>query len=327
MLKMKQFSTPESKALYQKKMMQKAGSFLVSLYRYVLLISISYVIIYPMVFMITTALKTPDAFLDPSIVWIPKVFSLEGFTQAFEALDFSNSFISTLVYEIVAAVIEIFSCTLVAYGMARFDFKLKGILNVFLMLLIFIPSQMIIIPMTINFSDFDILGIVGLIENIIGEPIKINLLNSVWPFYLPSLFGVGLRAGIIIFMYIQFFKGLPKELEEAAWIDGAGPFRTFLSIAIPSSGVILFTVSVFSVIWHWNDYYLAVMYTSSNYPMAVKLNTIEESIGVLFRKFATTDKAMIVMAACLIFILPVLIMYMIVQKKFVQSIDKVGITG
>lgn len=313
--------------LYRRqKQLHKAGGFLAGLYRYVLLISMSYVILYPFLFMLSTSFKTNAAFLDPSIVWIPRVFTTENYKNAITALSLPKSLYNSLLYEIVSAGIEIVSCSVAAYGMARFDFKLKPVLNVFLILLIFIPSQMIIIPMMMNFANFDVLGILGVIGNIVGKNLKINTLNTVLPFYLPSLFAVGLRSGIIIFIYIQFFKGLPKELEEAAWIDGAGPIKTYLRIALPSSTVVILTVSVFAVIWHWNDYYLAVMYTSGDFPFAVMLNMIRDTLTTM-GIYSVTLTAATSMAASVIFVLPMLVMYMILQKKFIKSIDRVGITG
>jgi multiple sugar transport system permease protein len=120
---------------------------------------------------------------------------------------------------------------------------------------------------------------------------------------------------------MQFFKGLPRELEEAASVDGAGPIKTFIKIIIPSSGVIIFTVLIFSIIWHWNDYYLSIMYFNRDYPLAVTLE-----------QYLRTNKTSIYavlsqMAACLIFVAPMLLFYMVVQRKFIQSIDRVGIVG
>ena len=185
---------------------------------------------------------------------------------------------------------------------------------------------MIIIPMMTNYSQLDILGIFGLLNKLTGIDIRPNILGTAWTFYLPSVFGVGLRSGVLIYIYVQFFKGLPKELEEAAWIDGAGLFRTFFSIAVPSSSVVYTTVTLFALIWHWNDYYLAVMYLSDKFPLAVKIYDIDNLITALNiwggAKAISTKSA-----ACFMFIAPMLILYLILQRKFVQSIDRVGITG
>ncbi len=180
--------------------------------------------------------------------------------------------------------------------------------------------------MSLNFAHFDVFGILGLIGNIIGKDIRPNLLDTGFTFWLPSLFGVGLRSGLFVFIYRQFFKGLPKELEEAAYIDGASALTTYIRVILPSSGVAMLTVSIFSIVWHWNDYYLSVLYFSSNYPLSVMLDQINNNIfnttGILA---GGADGA--AMAGVFLFILPPLIMYMILQRKFIASIDRVGIVG
>ncbi|MBO4468397.1 MAG: carbohydrate ABC transporter permease, partial [Clostridia bacterium] len=211
-------------------------------------------------------------------------------------------------------------------GLSRFDFKFKKIEMILLILTIVIPSQMIIIPTMMNYSSLDFFGIIGAINKATGANIRINILDTPFTFYIPSLFGVGLRSGIMIFIYMQFFKGLPKELEEAASIDGAGPIRTFTSIAIPSSGVVFLTVTIFSVVWHWNDYYLSVMYMNENKPLAVAIAGFPDMFNTLGISSTGRGNA-ILMAAALMFVLPVLILYLILQRKFVKSIDRVGITG
>ena len=129
-------------------------------------------------------------------------------------------------------------------------------------------------------------------------------------------------------IYIQFFKSLPRELEEAAWVDGAGPIKTFISIALPSSGVVFTTVIIFAIIWHWNDSYLSSMYLVENFPLAVNLERIHSTLTSFGYYGPSQPMTMsIQMAACVMFIAPVLIMYIIMQRRFIESIDRVGITG
>lgn len=314
------------KTIKETKISSKIGKALYYVFRLALLVSIGYIIIYPMLFIITSSVKPVSAYYDTSVIWIPKTVTSDFFKLSYEVLDYSNSLKSTLLYEMVSAGIEILSCSLVAYGLARFEFKGKRILNFILLLTILVPSQMTIIPMMMQFSKFDVLGIFGALAKITGIDIRPNLLGTVGTFYLPSLFAVGLRSGIIIYIYIQFFKGLPKELEEAAWIDGAGLARTFLSIALPSSGVVFVTNTIFALIWHWNDYYLAVMYLSEKFPLAVRIFDFSNLLtlkGIWGGYEASSAKS----AACLLFIAPMLVFYLIMQRKFVKSIDRVGITG
>ena len=227
----------------------------------------------------------------------------------------------------MSALIQVLTCSFTAYGFARFKFKGK---NFFMMLLIFsiiVPVQMTVIPSYINFRNFDILGILKLIGGIFGADIRPQLVDTPFTFYLPSLLSVGLRSGIIIFIYIQFFRGLPKELEEASSIDGAGALETFLKIVLPSSGVAIVSVLILSVIWHWNEYFLSVMYFSNNNTLSVRLANLRmfiQNAGVDAEMAVTTG---IIKAGCLLFILPMLIMYLFLQRKFIQSIDRVGIVG
>ena len=189
-----------------------------------------------------------------------------------------------------------------------------------LILLIMVPTQMIIVPMTINFSQLDFLGILKLIGSIIGKELRPNILDTSACFYLPSLLSVGLRSGICIFIYHQFFAGLPKELEEAAWIDGSAPPRTFLQIALPSSSVAIITVLVLSCVWHWNDYYLAVMYTSDNFPLAVSLASLPQRLSLIGIWPGDIRNTLGVMAGCVMFVVPILIVYLFLQRKFIKIV-------
>ncbi|HAY97613.1 MAG TPA: hypothetical protein DCY23_04915 [Ruminococcaceae bacterium] len=312
--------------LKNKKTLKRVTSAVYSVFRLALLIAIGYIVIYPVIYMVSSSVKTTAAFADPSVIYIPKHITFEYYATALKAIDYKNSLLSTLKFEILSAAIEILICSFIAYGLARFDFKGKKLLNFVLLLTILVPAQMIIVPIMTNYSHLDIFGILGFFNKLTGIDLRPNILGTVLTFYLPSIFGVGLRSGILIYIYIQFFSGLPKELEEAAWIDGAGLFRTFFSIAVPSSSVVYTTVTLFALIWHWNDYYLAVMYLSENFPLAVKIYDIDNLItaaNIWGGGKAIAAKS----AACFMFIAPMLAIYLILQRKFVQSIDRVGITG
>lgn len=302
-------------------------SVLYSIFRLIILLAVSYIIIYPLLYMLSSALKTASAFQDPGVLWIPKVLTSANFKNAIEAMNFKNALFSTLRLEVVSAVIETAACAVTAYGLARFNFPGKKLITVMLVFLIVVPSQMLVIPMTVNFSQLDFFGILKLLGTVTGKEIRPNILDTSWCFYLPSLFSVGLRSGILIYIYHQFFLGLPKELEEAAWIDGSAPPRTFLCIALPSSTVAVITVFVLSLVWHWNDYYLAVMYTSENFPLAVSLASLPQKLSLLGIWPGNILNTTGVMAGCVMFVTPILLFYLILQRKFIKSIDRVGITG
>lgn len=303
------------------------SAFIAFLVRVAVIIPVMYVILYPLFTMVSTSLQSQYQALDPSVVWIPKLITDENYKKAMLALDFSHSFLRSIEVNVLSAIIEVATCAVTAYGFARFKFKFKGLLMGLLILSIIVPQEMIAVPTYLQLRYADILGILGFLGKLIGTELRPSLINTPWSFWIPSILSVGLRSGLFIFIYMQFYKGLPKELEEAAYIDGAGPFKTFLKIIVPSSGTAIVTVTIFSVIWHWNEYYLSSIYFSSNFPLAVKLATIEETMNVMALVNSVTNRNGIIMAASLMFILPMLVMYMIVQRKFVKSVDSVGIVG
>lgn len=310
------------------KLRREIANFLFSLFRIMLLVSIGYIVIYPLLYMLVTAFRTPQSYSDPGIVWIVDI-TLENFKDAFKVMNYPTVLKNTLLLQVISAFLEIMSCSLVAYGLSRFEFKAKKYLLIVLFASIIIPTQMIIIPMMMNFSHLDFLGIFKLIGNIFNKELRLQLLNTPWTFWLPSFFGVGLKSGMIIFIYMQFFKGLPVELEEAAWIDGAGPLTAFLRIALPSSGVVILTVSIFSVIWHWNDTYLSTMLMNESEILSLVVSDIKGHLATLGIDYVVVNGrgGSVMMAGCLFTIFPPLVMYMILQRKFVKSIDRIGITG
>ena len=309
--------TPDQRKLLYKK---RALNVTINVVRYFFLLALSYVVLFQLFFMISYAVRPKIDTYNPSVVWIPSALTMDNFEVAFEQLDYLKSGFASLWLMELSALIEVMSCAVVAYGFARFQFREKNLVFFLVLLTIVVPSQMVIIPTYIRYAHFDILGIGKFFIDTFNLPdFRPNLLNTGLTFWLPSLFGVGVRSGLFIFIYRKFFEGLPRELEEAAYVDGAGPLRTFISVILPSSGVVFLTVTIFSTIWHWNESYLTSMYNQLNPPLAVQLENIKSTI--------LKDSRSAGMAACLLFIAPVLIMYMFLQRKFVQSIDRVGIVG
>lgn len=313
----------------RKRTLNKAASFVYAIIRLLILTAIGYIIIYPLLYMIVTSLRSVESYYDSARVWIPSGINvLFNYKMAIDTTYFWESLKQTVVLQVVAGGIEIITCAIVAYGFARFKFKLKPLLMTCLFLTILIPETMIIIPRVVNYSHMDFFGILGLIGKFAGTELRPSIIGTPLAFWLPSLFAMGLRSGILIYIYIQFFKGLPYELEEASWVDGAGPIRTFVSIALPSSGVVFTTVTVFSIIWHWNDITLSSMYVKDNWPLANQLERLDVNLMAQGYSEATNpDTISIYMAACFLFILPMLIFYMFMQRGFIESIDRVGITG
>lgn len=303
---------------------------LVEIWQYIFLITSSYLLLYPFLYIAIGSFKGSADFFDPTVMWVPKHITLSNITAALKALDFGNGFKSTLYYQIVAALLECCSCAMAAYGIARFKFKGKLILECGMFLNILVPVTMIIIPSYVNFQYIDLFGILGFVSKLVGRELRPSLIDTPFVFWIPSALGVGLKGGLFVYIYTQFFKSLPKELEEAAWIDGAGPIKTFLRIIIPSSGSTGIVILIFSVIWHYSDYYLSQMYLSDNFPLGVKLNQLKTGIsGVLENvvgKTASTQEA-VLLASCFLFLIPLLVFYVCVQRKFITGIATTGLVG
>ena len=303
-----------------------ASKVAVSLFRYAMLIAVGFTVLSPLFQIISNSLKNQSDFMNTSVSWIPTTFFYQNYIDAFHVMDYLKTFLNTVSIMVLSAFLEVAACGVAAYGFARFKFPERKILYALLLITILVPVRMTFLAQYVNFRNFDFFGITSIIGDLIGKDLTINLINTPFTFYLPSIFGVGYQSGLFIMIYIQFLKGIPKELEEAAWIDGAGPIGTFVRIIVPSSSVAILTVTILSIIWHWNEYYLTALYFNENQPLAVVLSGIMELIK-LRGGDAINSHTGVAMASCMLFILPVLIMYLILQMKFIKSIDSVGIVG
>lgn len=302
-----------------KNLSQKIFKIVSSLVRWVFLIGIGYIAIYPLFVMISNSIMPMEDVLDQSVVYIPKSVTFDYFKEAMSKLNFTGALKSTLIYPVLSGLIEVVTCAITAYGFSRFEFKEKNFLFGLVLLTIAVPATLLMIPQYTSFYNFDPMNIVTMINKIFGTNLNINLINTGFTMWLPSLFSVGLRSGVFIFIYRQFFKGLPKEFEEAAYVDGANPVVAFIKVIVPSSTVAIVTVTVFSLVWHWNEYYTTGMFfLDNNRPLAVMLGEISNNAQI-------TNGVR--MASALIVILPILIVYLILQRNFIKSIDKVGIVG
>ena len=306
---------------------KQSVAWVASLARYLILIAFAYVLFYPFIFMIINSIKNTADWLDPTVQWIPKEFTWDNVIAASQVLKYGTSLMSTVVNGIVSALISFFTCAVIGYGLARFDFRGKKILIGIMILLILVPDPMLMIASYDNFRHFDFLGILSGISKLIGHDIRLNLIDTPFVFWLPALLGTGLKNGLFIYIYMQFFKGLPKELEEAAWIDGAGPWQTFLRIVLPSSGAAAITVLVFAVVWYYNDYYQAQLYFSENYTLSVMLANFKANISSNLSKEFSLSAGALLTAASFITIAPMLVYFLFMQRKFVQSIATCGIVG
>ena len=303
---------------------RKARSFVFKFFRFLFLLGLGYLFLLPVIYMIVTTFQHPDTTTDPTIIFVPKQLSLYGLVTSWEYMNYSESGLLTLIFTVFGTLASIFSCSMVGYGFARFNFPLKGLVFSFVLLTIIVPPQTIIMSSYLNYWFFDFGGILSLFG------IEINILNTAWVFVLPALFGAGIKNGLFIFIFRQFFLGQPKDLEEAARIDGCGPFKTFIRIMVSLAVPAFVTVLLFSIVWHWNDFHSASIYfTNDLKPVSCMLRNI--GFAMMFGG-ASKDKThfetrMIFMGSTFLAIAPPLLMYVFAQRFFTESIERSGLVG
>jgi multiple sugar transport system permease protein len=296
--------------------------------RSVLICGISFVILYPIITKVSIAFKHESDIYDSTVVWIPKHFTLENFKLVFNALDYSQVLLSTVLLSGGVMLLQTFSCLLAGYGFSRIKFRGSGLLFACVIFTILVPPQTIMIPTYLQYKDFDVLGIISLIN---GD--SWNLINTYWPFLLSSALGMGLKTGLFVFIFRQFFRGIPREMEEAAFVDGAGSFTTFIKIIVPNAIPALVSVMLFSFVWQWNDSFFTSLILTDPKVMSSMMATAGPQILFYIGLQTGGGQAdplylsMIQNTGVLLAILPLIIMYLFVQRHFVESMERTGVVG
>ena len=286
----------------------------VKIFTYLLLGVMSFAFLYPFIYMLLISLQSPDDVLNPSVSLIPTKLYFQNFVKAFKTIGFFKALGQSVYYALIPTLLQVVSTSLVGYGLAKFKFKGKKIVFGLIIASFIIPSQILMIPTYVTYS-------------------KLGLLGSVLTFALPATFAQGLKNAIFILLFYEFFIMLPRELDEAAMLDGAGPFKIFYRVAIPLSATMFIVAFIFSFVWYWNETYLTSLYISNASTLPMQLSRFAESYRSVYasagQSSSYTDKLndAVYMAGTLISILPLLIMYFILQKWFVQGIDKTGLGG
>ena len=314
------------------KVKKHGGGVFGSLVRTVLIVGICFTILFPIIFMILSSFKTASDIYDETVVWIPRSFSFSSvasnYSDAMLLLDYWVALLGSLKYVGITTLLQVASSCFIGYGFARFKFIGNRVLFMFVILTIIMPQFTTLVPTFLNFQSFDPFGILKLFGL---KPL--NFSNTYWPFVLTCLTGFGFRSGLFIFIMKQFFESIPKELPEAASIDGSGTMRTFFRIMLPSATGAIITVMLFAIVWQWTDVQNTTIFLSEE---AVLMKALQGIPGKFLELISTgksffpsnrvgADMTIIVQTGVLVVIAPVLIMYVALQKYFAESIDKTGL--
>ena len=296
-----------------------ATGFLANTVIYLILISIVFLILYPLISQVSDMFKSRADLLDKSVVFIPKEPSLYVTQLAINGLDYVKSFLNTLKLSLTVAILQTLSCTVIGYGFARFKFPLRNLLFALVILTLLVPVQIVMPSFYVYFRNFDVFGI---FQAVLGHPL--NTIDHQFPFILLSVFGLGIKNGLYIFMLRQFFRGMPKELDEAGRIDGAGFLRIFGRIMLPNAVPIMITIFLFSFSWQWTDSFYSSIFFSDYQVLAQTLSSLTSYQSSYLDPVVRNA---MMSAGIILCIAPLLLMYLFLQKFFIQGITRSGITG
>lgn len=269
------------------------------IFGYIVLTIIALIFIFPFLWMIATSLKLPTEVYTIPPKLLPETITFENFIEGWQYADFTRYTWNTIVVTTLAVLGTVISSSFVAYGFARFKSRYSTLLFTIVLGTMMLPDQVLLIPTYILFS-------------------KIGWLDTLKPLIIPSYFGGG---AFNIFLLRQFFKTIPKELDEAAYIDGANSFQIYYKILLPQIKPALTTIAVLSIAYHWNDFLNPLIYLNSeeNFTLAIGLKFFENSYG--------STQIQMLMAVSLIAVIPLIILFIIAQKYFVEGITMSGLKG
>ena len=324
------------------------------IFRLVLLVGISYIILAPFLTMLMRSFMNIDDIVDPNVMLIPKHFNVDIYKEIWTVNGYLPAFANTALLSASVALIQMFICCLIGYGLAKFKFKGNKIIFFLVIFTMIVPHQTLSSAMYINFSAFDIFGIFQFLNgggiNFFGFEIQneffksidiipntelfkkftengVNLLGSNMPLFVLSITGLAFKNGLYIFMLRQFYQGVPDELEESAYMDGSGTFRTFLQIILPLSIPMMITVFIFAFCWQWtDDYYLTLFNSTSEAVMMddiIKVPDTMEFNGAGYEDFRVAIRN----TGGLMVLAPLLVLYVCGQRFLIQGIESSGLAN
>ena len=323
--------TPEQNMYLAKK---KVGTFVLNVISFLLIAGLCFIILYPFIRLVPSVLSNIEDLGNPNVIWIPEEFSTVSF-KASSRMVMSEG-IMTMVKSVGLALalmaVEVFIAAMTGYTMARVKYRFSGLLFGLVALVFLVPRQSLLLAQYIYFNHFDAMGIL----KIFG--VEFNLINQPATLYLMAALGFGVNQSLFILIFSQFFKNIPKELEEAALIDGCGFYRTYFKIMVPNAIPAIVTVAILAFVWNYGDTYYTRYFDPSGPYMASKLaqtfidankTTLLERVRVWYNVPMTTDMTFDAMkqAGVLIFLAPLLVLYLFAQRWLVENLENSGLVG
>ena len=296
----------------------KLAAALGKIFLYLMMILITYIFLYPFIYLLVTSVMTNDDLNNFTVEWIPRSLNFKNYTMAAEFMKFFNSLKNSLFSTVLTTLGQLISCSMAGYGLARYKFPGKKLVFMIVILALIIPTQTIIIPQYLLYGKF-------------------GWLNTFIPITVPAFFGYGFKGALYIYIFRQFYLGLPKELEEAARVDGCGFLRTYVRIIFPTAKTAYIVVLVLALVWNWGNYFEPSMYLGRTdmYTLPMSLNNITEALTVSMESLSANfgvdaDNPInnaVLCAGAVMVIAPLAAMFAVLQKEFIQGIENSGLTG
>ncbi len=292
----------------------------ISIFRAILLFGMCFMIIQPILNKISVSLMSEADLYDSTIVLVPKHFTLANWKLVNYLMNYKVTLFNTIWVSFLVSLIEVAMCSIVGYGFSRFHFPLKRFWFFCVILVIVIPPQTISTSLFLHFRYF----------NLFGK--TVNLRGNMLPYIMMCLTCQGLKNGLYIYMIRQFFMGFPFELEEAAYVDGCGPLKTFVRIMVPGAKPIITSCFLFSFVWQWTDGFYASLFLGKIQLLSISLSNVVEKLGAYLTKMYGGSTLVsvgysnaILSTATLLAIFPVIILYIFCQRMFVESLASTGV--
>lgn len=299
---------------------ETSKKYLFSIFRAIILFGMCFMIIQPILNKFSLSFMSEKDLYDTTIIVVPKHFSTNNWEMASSLMDYSASLFNTVWVSILVSIIQVAMCSLVGYGFSRFNFPLKKFWFFCVILIIVIPPQTVSTSLYLHFRYYKILGA------------QVNLSGSIIPYLLMCFGCMGLKNGLYIFMIRQFFLGFPFELEEAAYVDGCGPFSTFFRIMIPGAKPILTSCFLFSFVWQWTDSFYTEMFLGKINVLSTQINALSERFSNYFVQLHGGSGVApmgytnaVLSTGVLLVIIPLILLYIFCQRLFVESLASTGV--
>ena len=320
------------KAKYMNSLFYK--KLLVAVFRFILLLGISYIILFPFFSKISASFMSPQDFLQSDVKMIPKYPTLNTYKYLVTENLYFKAMLNSFLLSGICAVIQMLVAAFVGYGFAKFKFKGRNLVFLFVMLTMIVPHQILASSFVQKFIYFDIFGLLKSTGLYSALGMAQGIYNTYIPLIFLSLTGLAFKNGLFIFLMRSYYRGVPDELEESSFIDGYGVFKTFFKIIIPISGPMLITVFILAFSWQWTDIFYvntflpnaeSFLLTSNQFwsSMPKTLELLSEAAGTSVQTFEIAVKN----TAGLLVVLPLIIMYIFCQRFLVQGIESSGLAN